>query len=955
MARKARDFDRWVKLTLQFSRGALALNYEDETGHVSPAKDVAEGIVAPPLDGSPGLEAISTLVHIWFVPSDLAGLLTEALSPFRRTRQHLLPGEKHSQISVPWLLPVFVVPPRGLEALPWEAWIQQALFSSSRLRACIAVRLLETRVPLSPLPLPLRIFDERWTPSTDFLRNRSWFADEVAVRSHGIVLEDRRTGLSARPAPQIFITESGDDRKRIDKRELRLIVRVAEAGEVAPLSAERPLIRLTVPKWGEQVDVDPVANIVYALVHDFALHEIAWILAQAHPSWIIEVACDQRSNHALRLSRTLTKLRDDILAGRIVPSLPPDVPRATRERRVQEARYLAYDFTRESRGFSSMARLMAGALSPAAIADTTSERAASDPRRVDMALDRYDEFGIPGPIDHQGRFSPLRCGWRYRLRFQIGLPDPDSSLFEEPPPPLDELLPPVSADEGHDLEVCVYSKEFELLSPGTLSLRLPPRGPSDPVFFEIRAPQEGGQADLRVAVYHRNNLLQSFQLLAIVKADGPINEIESYGIRVDTPLVMRLTSSALDDLSDAAALKPRALSVATNDDSRLGKHTLMVKGHGSGIDTPIDESAVAELNKAFRAVLERAHDRRATFEEAVRDLAQVGSKLHKLLERSRAGSDPTLLELRRSEEQTVQFARHGNRLNLPWQLVYDFKVPTGDDFRSPRICSGGRVVGEWPGSGRYGCRHMPNERVICFEGFWAYRHYLELISEDKAKDAKEVSQRMQAVHAPEPHPLVTFGWSVVPTLASALADKWQKLWPGRVHAITYEDAPVNECLWKANRQPAMLVLLSHLHAADPPSNLVRRVYACSPEDEDHEISADNLLEVKGERNAWVDPARPVVLLLACDSTGRDVDDMVDLTDTFLQTGAAAVIGTSWDIRADPALAFAEHAAQGLLASRQPLGKVMRDYYRAAFAQRDGIPILLTAYGNADLTIAEDRP
>ncbi len=955
MARTARDFDRWVKITLLLKQRTLELRCEDETARVCPGSEAGEAfaVPAPRFDAPTGpLRVISALIDEMAIPRGLEGLLSESVAGFNRTRPHLLPGPGYNEFPVPWLLPIFVVAPAGLEALPWEAWLQHAVLDRfGPLNQCVPVRLRETRGPLSPLALPLRVFDERRSATMDFLRARSWFAGDESVRSHGIVLEDAQNESPARASPHVFITESSKPPRRIGRRRLRLIVWIDQAGGPAPLDGVRPLIRLTPPSM--RSDSDPIANIVYALLHDFALHEIAWILARSHPGWAVEVACDPLSNHALRMSRTLTQIRDDVFAGRIVRAPDAGTPWTARNR-VLDARYLTNDFTRESRGFSSMARFLASAFDFGEVgAYAGLEGAPNYPRRVEMALDRYDEFGVPEPIDQRTRRMPLRCGWRYRLRFQIGLPDPDGSLFEIPPPSLDELLPPAPSEEGHELEICVYGKTFELLSTSTQRLRLPPRGPSEPLFFELRAPQGSGIADLRVVVYHRNNLLQSFQLVATVSADGPINEHETYSAASVEPLVIRLTASALTDLNEASALKPRALSVATNDDSQPGQHTLMIKGEGPGIDAPVDEAALTEVNKTFSAVLERAHDGDASFDETVRDLAQLGSRLSRLLERSRRSDDTTLQDLKRSENRTVQFARHGNRLNLPWQLVYDFKLPKGEQFKFPQICPGGPVVGDWPQANQCGCRHCPGKSVICFEGFWAYRHYLELISEDAPPVAQDSPPRALQIRAALPHPLLTFGWSVVPALASSLADTWRQTWKGRVHEITAADAPVNECLWRSDRQPAMLVLLSHLHAAEPQSNLARRVYACSPEEEEHEISADNLLEAKSTLNTWQDPARPVVLLLACDSAGRDLGDLIDLTDTFLQTGAAAVVGTSWDIRAGPALSFAEHAAKGLLVNKQSLGQVMRSHYRAAFEAREGIPLLLTAYGNADLSIAGD--
>src|SRR5450830_36329 len=122
-------------------------------------------------------------------------------------------------------------------------------------------------------------------------------------------------------------------------------------------------------------------------------------------------------------------------------------------------------------------------------------------------MDSYDAFGVLEPLLRCAPRHPLRRGWSYRLQIHIGFPDPHRSIMDGDIPPIDDSLPPNPAMEVRVLEIVVYAKTFELLTPAVQELGLPPAGNSAPVFFELRAPQQAGPADLRIAVYLNNNLL----------------------------------------------------------------------------------------------------------------------------------------------------------------------------------------------------------------------------------------------------------------------------------------------------------------------------------------------------------------------------------------------------------------------------------------------------------------
>lgn len=936
-----RDFDRWVRLTLTLNDGLVAISYLDERGRRTlPHRFRPAPHMSWPGSLEPRLQALLMLVHQVQVSEALEPLLDEAVAPFLGfSREHLLP--RGDAMQVPWLLPVFVDAPVGLEALPWEEWLRLGLFSELLVGdRCVLVRHRRAR-KLPPASLPWRISDAR-KGRDSVLQNIKWFRDEV--RSHGIVFKDEPdASWPAGAAADVLFTQAGRPSAR--RAGTRLLVETDVAP--APWAPRAGIAILRVIDDG-MVPQDPALDLLYALVHDFALHEVLWILKKTRSDLGFELACDAESNQGLRLTRTLQAMQSDILSGRI--RAPGRFGPPTAGARLAALEHLTFDFSRETKGLTSLARFLAQAEGEAQPV-VAQHQATNEPRRADLSFERYNPAGVPERMTRQDHDKPLRCGWRYRLGVRVGISREEDSLLEQPPPPLDGLLPPIDEGEHVLLEVCVFGKEFQVLSPTTQLLRIPRQG-GDCVFFDLRAPHSPGLHDLRVVLYHHNNLLQSFLVRAHVEAPNANAQLR-LGSRPERQLVAELTSAGVSDLGQASGLSARALSVALNHDAAPGQHTIMVKGSELALERRVAEQTLAGFVEEFQAVMGRAAEG-ARFEDSIRQLAKLGLQLFRLLGSPRPEEPSVLRQLTNVSGATVQFVRHDAALTIPWQIVYDLKLPQGDDFLSAPVCRADTPPGKWPPRLRHGCRHHEGP-VVCMEGFWAFRHVLEQISEEQRTAARPgvsiPEQRATAVAGGSRQPLLTFGWSALEGLAQTLAAEWERSYQSRFLALRPGTRPAAECLWD-ERRPAVLVILSHMHPAVPARNLSRRLYACLPDDDElHEISAEALLDLCIEKDPLRPPQQPVVLLLACESGRRGLSDFFNFADGFLKAGCAAVIGTEWLLTGNDAVAFARHACSRLLAD-VPLGELMRDWYRNRLVAGAGNPFLFTAYGNADLQVRE---
>jgi hypothetical protein len=204
---QARDFDRSVILSLRLRHGTLWLEYEDEAGTRRSAPKEASGPELPQWTGislaplalpGPGFapsdfDAVYELGRRFpqlFVAADLEALLRSGYTDLTETRHHWTPD--HGQ-NVPWLLPVFLAPPPGMEAQPWEFLLEPLVFNQPELRdRCVLLRLVrQTWKPLAPIELPLTFLDAS-DPPADWLasvRKRNWYANNPEIREVGIRLE----------------------------------------------------------------------------------------------------------------------------------------------------------------------------------------------------------------------------------------------------------------------------------------------------------------------------------------------------------------------------------------------------------------------------------------------------------------------------------------------------------------------------------------------------------------------------------------------------------------------------------------------------------------------------------------------------------------------------------------------------------------------------------------------
>lgn len=956
---RARDFNRWVQLTLRPAGKDLLVEYADEHGPRTSAAPMVEvfteaawrGLDGADTEGAgPGgadpaaMREASARFPRLLVPAELPAWLREGFADRYEGRMHIEPdGSWDDALRVSWLLPVFVVAPSVLSRLPWEKWLEALLFAEPDLSTrCVLIR-AQAVPPPPPLRLPLMVGD---IASQDGellagVRSRPWWAENRDVQKYGLRLLKRKETLHA--GADLVIRMLGQrlplQLQDKGKRRPKLIVSIVTGDtlrftrkEMALEHGVSHLLLMHRHPWPAQGREGVVAQIVYALVHDFALHEIDWIIRESMPDVDTMLVTSVAANQSLRLSTVMRNMADEARARR------PDLR--------EPVRRLAFDFTRETRGLTAMAAFRARAeVGPAP--EISAEHLPA-PRRVDMSVDYYNAFGVLTPMDEYERRWPLRCGWPFRLRVHIGSPEHWTSAMVGNIPAFDSLLPEAPDDRPRPIEVAVFAKTFRLESAPVQTILLPRAGGTSPVYFELRAPQAPGPADLRVVLYSEGNLVQSFVLEAEIAHDT--TKIAAH------PLAVRLASGGAGELEAVERLRPRALSIALNDDAAPGSHTVMVKGRDWRHEVHLDNADMtAQMDRFCKFLKEAGGEPAVSFETSIRKFAALGGRIWNMLTSGKQDTAGVFADLRSSAGQTLQFVRHGSGRPFPWQTVYDYAVPQGDRFVNAPICLADRPSQGPLQPGQKGCPHRPGEDVVCIEGFWNARHRIELLSEDAYA---LIPDKKRATHAtaPLPNPLVLLGLGADSLVSDDFIRHLEEMLPNGLSKIKASDAPVAELLWNEDRRPALLILLAHLLEGNEDLNLPLRMHAFHPGADGADISIPILAQqrLKGH---WTEPRQPLVLLLACQSARRDIGELTSLLDAFLVSGAAGAIGTEWDVQASTAAEFATHIIQHTLAAspKVPLGETMRRFVHDSLRAGSIWPFVFTVYGNADMTVGRPEP
>lgn len=552
-------------------------------------------------------------------------------------------------------------------------------------------------------------------------------------------------------------------------------------------------------------------------------------------------------------------------------------------------------------------------------------------RRVDLTV-RVKGRRVPGG---------LPAGARVRVLVRIGRPFPDSRIAGTPPPP---TLPAPDAEGGHDLDVVVYGLDFRVEGKISRRLRLPRVGPSKLLSIPVLTPSlELEQAHLRVAIYCRAHLVQSFLLTATVSEDR----------RGEAPK-FELEFGQTERFGNLDVLRQRLASLAVNDGPGAS-HTLMVKGAGQAGDVELNSSLLMEFVNSFRTELGRITDaiteprvaqdlfpsadpdEQSQFADQWRDLAELGARLYReMIDRLPPETSPIKEQIRQAHgDEIIQVVRLDPSFAYPWTLLYDWDSPYEVGGKKQPFCFGNApaTTDDEPVTARR-CEHGPDSREYCIYGFWGVRLRLE--------------QLVKHVLAADPPDRVSTGCP----LRLGLGDQHAGTdgLPERLKTLTTvnrmdgADIDLADDLWRDDWRPAEIVAIGHRAEAEVPD-----------EPTGSRIKLDGRWLTMQELNVrvrkqWQAP-NSIVLLLACNTTTTDPARLDDFAWRFLQARAGAVVATEIPIYGDFAARCAYLITRSLFTDRDPFATAIRDLHRRFAHAGNPLAFSLLNLGHAELTIA----
>ncbi|MCB2149389.1 MAG: hypothetical protein KQI81_23110 [Deltaproteobacteria bacterium] len=698
---------------------------------------------------------------------------------------------------------------------------------------------------------------------------------------------------------------------------------------------------------------------LYAIVHDLPLHE-----AFRQPALLM---ADPISNQNLRLADFFAAEIDEMLEKPNAPTVKAVkkfVKRTGANEKVKKTlvnlagtldglvsarrqfKELSIDFEHEGTGLLPMSLARQNFLSQAPLMkliSTTVEHnhikehmLANQQRRVDIGLRRcLRELSPRGnkSIAVQELFvtpqTCLKACGRYDLCLRIGRLLPRSILAESPTP-IDLVLPKPKSCKGHLLEVVLFTQDFTVLGEHSRKFRLPAIGPSPIVSFSIFAPYDPGSAQIRISIYYRDHMLQSFVLNAAVEKEERTDVKRRF-------VEVTIDYTRSEQIQDVEKLKPRNLNIGVNQ-SANGTHSFFVKRGNIKCAVSLPQDVLKTQINAFRDILHTATQHRNVFRQAnsmefqdtFRKLARQGAELWGALYDRHPGLENALEAVAKSEGNVLQFVRHDPNYAFPWSVIYDFELP--DEIAGqtdPPICLGS--INGNP------CNHQWTDRVFCIRGFWGVRHRVEQLM-FKQKAPAQLQTKSQATV------LFAQGYTDEHT------DKLKKDLSTSINQGLFKtlSGDLLGNVWDRKSGPAMVVVIGHMETRIIPGESTGPRLVIVP---GQQWLRDIDVRSYKRRHKALGPPQPVILLLGCGTAAVEMQTLNSLFTSLINAGAAAVIGTECLVFTDLACQLAKDLTDLMINKDHNFGDAMRFFRSKLMEGGNPLGFVFTAFGDADLKYA----
>jgi hypothetical protein len=860
------------------------------------------------------------------------------------------------------------------------------------------------------LPLNIRFSGEDSLTMMDVIRSKDWYFKDPVVEKYGLsqkagslpsIYEDADILVLQYPEAAIFYSEFD----KADKSSLRLIIILHPFPRMI-LKLEQ-LERLRVPCLFigyRRLDfaLEFLKDFIYCIIHDFSLHEATYYAKNKPNASGIDAIlfASPMSNQNLRLTMALESFKAEVntyakkirpgnfdsfldkfddqtssdLKSTISKVIPDDLGMNEFFKRASS---LDIHFQGESTGLIPLAHEEKQFFENQTNFDLVKSRLESivnDPqffqilrdkqeRRVDITMDEFNSSLVYVPVFKN---NSLKAGNHYRLNVTIGQIS-ENSLITGFIPPIDPLLPDPEGAKGHELDIVVFPKDFKLLSDACQQVYLPLLGGTDRISFNLIAPEPSKKAELRIAIFHKNHLLQAFILMAEIEKEILYS--------TESMLTVSLDLSTSAKFTNLGSLSPRTLYIGMNSNGDKS-HSLFLKK--DAVTNEIDglpDGLLEEAQNGFRVLLNEAYydangeskfspsampggNLSTDFYDQARKFARFGGAYFRnIFNGVSEEARNKLSEIRELKDKEIQIGRHNLNYSFPWSILYDYNLPPdihgGPDYP---VCIGkkfdeGKYDSFKCGHG-FGCPHNPDILTFCIEGFWGIRHKIEQIFSNS--NLADFNNTIPV----DDHSKIFYSYNFRDTYSNALSLKMQEFTP---KVITIEPSTsLMDLLWNLESRPTTLIVFGHLETKPIDQEPIGARIITFPKADwtlgtgippDKWIYPDLLFNYYMNFKKWNDQPLPIVFLINCSSAALTVKSLNSIVKGFHTAGASAIIGTECDITSGLGARFVEEVLGSIYKNGMELGEAIQLFNKNLFASGIPLAFVFTCYGNTNLKIS----
>ncbi|MBN1933971.1 MAG: CHAT domain-containing protein, partial [Anaerolineae bacterium] len=586
------------------------------------------------------------------------------------------------------------------------------------------------------------------------------------------------------------------------------------------------------------------------------------------------------------------------------------------------------------------------------LADFVDQYAAS-PEAVDggRVVNTWFADGRQAPV---APTRALAANTLYHFAVNIGAPDSRGNVEGKQPEVPSRVIAALVAS-GEQVIFRLDSEDFLLLE-REKSISLSQTRTTPELYFRLVTPVQTGLCRLRLGVYVRENLIQSYQVFAhVAPMEGEIPEkaVEGWWSKCE------YTLSA--DLSNLDALEQRRVCIWVGDGrSATQRAGLSGEGFDLGQLPAINVQLIGKAFEEYREVLysscyielknaagkvERVdylYDANAhtplnnnTFTEGLKTLAEDGQMLYQHLfgdQCETLGKTLQSLEQGQDSPLVLQIARLNLDMTFPWAMLYDrpFRFHPGRN----RVCEH-FVNGE---GCRANCPHKDDPYIVCPYGFWGFRYIIE----QPLRPPNEYTSVITALPGDSPQLHLTFGPDL--GLTPAHAQIVQTI-VGSRQSTMYGDRNVNSAAQNTDALieafgRGMTLAYFYCHGGNKGTRQWLQVGAGDPLFPAY--LKDDL------RATWqASGTAPLVVLNGCHTAKYTPETFLSFVHRFGALGAAGVIGTEVPIHEHLGKYFGEFFMQRFL-NGDPIGRIIYDFRCDLLKRKNFLGLIYVPYCYATL-------